>query len=319
MMGCEQIGEALHGLIVYVNQRVVTARDDILSIHAAAVATSEGAVVLPGGSGSGKTTLCARLLQRGAAYLSDDSVALDGDGRVLGYPKALGFKSGTWEHFADDGLDDLDLDEGPQLVWQIPPGRLGASCVTSAEPAAVIVPRFEAGAALRVERLSCHTAAATLLEQTQNVLAFGVPGALELIGRLTAGVPSYAVVHGDARQAAAAVLELIGSQGGRIALYEVVRSGAPTKAATQPFPAADLSALCFEDGALLVRGGSGEFAAIDGVGSLIWPFLDGHRTVESIADELAALFGAPRSQIESDVAGWISELVDRGFLLTSAS
>jgi len=40
MMGCELLGEALHGLIVYVNQRVVTARDDLLSIHAAAVATS---------------------------------------------------------------------------------------------------------------------------------------------------------------------------------------------------------------------------------------------------------------------------------------
>ncbi len=59
MMECEQLGEALHGLLVYLNRRVVMARDDLLSIHAAAVAGPKGAVVLPGSSGSGKTTLCA--------------------------------------------------------------------------------------------------------------------------------------------------------------------------------------------------------------------------------------------------------------------
>lgn len=316
VMGCEQLGEALHGLLVHINQRVVTARDDLLSIHAAGVATSDGAVVLPGSSGSGKTTLCARLLQRGADYLSDDSVALDRHERVLGYPKPLGFKVGTWEQFADAGLDDLDLDHGRQLVWQVPPGRLGASGLTSAVPVTVVLPRFEPGAPLRVEPVSRHVAAAALLGQAQNLLAFGVPDALEVIGRLAARLPCHTVVYGDARQAAPAVLDLIGSAVGGDAPYEVVPAEAPAETVTQPFPAADLSALCFEDGALLVRGGSGEFAAVDRAGALIWPLLDGHRTVGSIGAELAPLFGAPRSEIESDVSRWITELVDRGFLLT---
>jgi hypothetical protein len=320
MMGCEQMGEALHGLIVYINRRVVTARDDLLSIHAAAVATPDGAVLLPGTSGSGKTTLCARLLQRGAAYLSDDSVALDRDGRVIGYPKPLGFKVGTWEQFADAGLADLDHDAGPQLVWQVPPARLGAPTVISAEPAAVVAPRFEAGAAVHVESLSRHAAAAELLGQVQNLLAFGVPEALEVIGRLTASVTCHAVVYGDARDAAPAVISLIGSapQGG-VAPYEVVPPEAPREVVTQPFPVPDLSALHFEDGTVLVRGGSGEFAAVDRSGARIWPLLDGHRTVGSIGAELAPFFGAPRSEIEADVSRWVSELIDRGFLLPPSS
>jgi hypothetical protein len=319
MMGCEQLGEALQGLIAYINQRVVSGRDDLLSIHAAGVATSGGAVVLPGNSGSGKTTLCARLLQNGAAYLSDDSVALDGHDHLLGYPKPLGFKVGTWEQFADAGLADLDLDQGRQLVWQVPPDRLGAPSVGSADPVAVVVPRFEGGAPLRFVDMPRHTAAAALLGQAQNLPAFGVPAALEVIGRLVARASCHAVVYGDAREAAPAVLDLIAPTGDGVAPYEVIPAQAPSRTITQPFPAADLVALCFEDGALLVRSGSAEFAAVDGAGARIWPLLDGHRSVESIGAELAPLFGAPRSEIESDVSRWISHLVDRGFLLPPPS
>jgi coenzyme PQQ synthesis protein D (PqqD) len=317
MMGCGQLGEALHGLMVHLNQRVVTARNDLLSLHAAAVATPDGAAVLPGSSGSGKTTLCARLLQRGAVYLSDDSVALDRHDRLFGYPKPLGFKAGTWEQFAAAGLADLDLDHGRQLVWQVPPSRLGARSVTSAGPVAVVVPRFESGAALRIEPMSRHAAAAALLGQAQNLLAFGVPAALQIIGRLTARVACHEVVYGDAREAAPAVLDLIGPAPS-VVRYEVVPPEVPRGTVTQPFPATDLSVLRFEDGALLVRGVSGEYATLDRAGGRIWPLLDGHRTVESIGAELASLFDAPRSEIESDVACWVSELVDRGFLFTPA-
>ena len=315
MMGCEQRGEALHGLIVFVNQRVVMARDDLLSIHAAGVVRGDGAVLLPGSAGSGKTTLCARLLQRGAAYLSDDSVAVDRQGRLLGYPKPLGFKVGTWEQFADAGLADLELDPGIQLVWQVPPSRLGAPIVSAADPVAVVLPRFERDAQLQVEPVPRHEAAAALLGQAQNLPAFGVPAALEVIGRLAAGVPSYSVVYGDARRAAPAVLDLIGRPHPAGGGYEVLRPEATAGPPTQPFPAGDVSALCFEDGALLVRGDTADFIAVERVGALVWPLFDGQRSVESIGAELAPLFAAPRSAVEADVARWVAELVERGFLV----
>jgi hypothetical protein len=314
MMASEQSGEALHGLIVFINQRVVMARDDLLSIHAAGAATADGAVVLPGDAGSGKTTLCARLLQRGADYLSDDSLAVDRHGRILGYPKPLGFKVGTWEEFADAGLADLELDPGRQLVWQIPPSRLGARSVAAADPVAVVLPRFEPGAPLRVEPVARQAAAAALLGQVQNLPAFGVPGALEVIGRLAARVPAHAVVYGDARQAAPTVLDLIGPAKGVTGSYRVVPAEIPEGTPTQPFPAADVTALCFEEGALLVRGESGGFVTVDRAGALIWPWLDGHQTVESIGAEIAPLVGATGSQVSADISGWIGQLVEGGFL-----
>jgi hypothetical protein len=314
LMGCWRLGEALHGLMVHITQRVIAARDDLLSIHAAAVATSDGALVLPGSSGSGKTTLCARLLQRGAAYLSDDSVALDPAGHLLGYPKALGFKAGTWHDFADAGLDDLDLERG-QLVWQVPPARLASSTVTIAEPTVVVVPRFEAGASLQVEPLSRAGAARALLEQAQNLLAFGVVAALEVIGRLAARRAAHAVIYGNAGEAAAAVLELLRSADVAEAPFQVIPARSPAAGVTLAFPAVDVSAVCFEDGGLLVRGGTGEFATVDRVGALIWPLLDGQRTAESIAAELAPFYGAPSSEIESGLSAWIDDLVERGLLV----
>jgi hypothetical protein len=316
MMACEQRGEALHALLVFLNQRVVMAHDDLLSIHAAAVATQDGAVLLPGDAGSGKTTLCARLLQRGAGYLSDDSVALDRDGRVLGYPKPLGFKLGTWEQFADAGLADLELDPGTQLVWQVPPSRLGATSVAVAEPVAIALPRFERGASLRAEPISRQAAAAALLGQVQNLPAFGVPTALEVIGRLAARVPAHAVFYGDARHAAPAVLDLIRPVECSAGSYELVPAGIPVGTPSQPYPARDLTALCFDEGALLVRGESGKFITVDRAGAVIWPLLDGHRTVEAIGAELAPVFDADRREVEADIAGWIGELLEAGFLVS---
>jgi hypothetical protein len=315
MMACELRGEALHGLMVYINQRVVMARDDLLSIHAAGVATPDGAVLLPGNAGNGKTTLCARLLQRGAAYLSDDSVALDRGGRLLGYPKPLGFKVGTWVEFAEAGLADLDLDPGTQLVWQVPPGRLGATVVTVADPVAVVLPRFDPGAPLRVEPLSRQAGAAAILQQVQNLPAFGVPDALEVIGQLLARVPCHAVVYGDARDAVPAVLDRVAPPTGEAAAYQVFPPIRQSVTMTQPVPAGDLSALCFEDGALLVRGESGEFLAVDRVAAVVWPLLDGRRSVEAISAEVATLFDAPASQVSSDISRWVDELVESGFLL----
>ena len=315
MMGCEQRGQALHGLVVFVNQRVWMARDDVLSIHAAAVATAHGAVMLPAASGSGKTTLCARLLQRGAAYLSDDSVALDRDGRILGYPKPLGFKGATREQFAETRPADDAPGGRPPSVWQVAPGRLGAASVTSADPVVVVVPRFEAGAPLQVEPMSRAAGAAALLGQVQNLPAFGFQAALETIGRLVAQVPCHSVVHSDAREAAAAVLDLVRPVEGPGASYQVVAAQQATRTGSAPFPAGDMLTLSFEDGALLVRGDSGEFITVDRVGATVWSLLDGHRTVDSIAAELAPLFGAPPRQIASDLSDWTRDLVARGFLV----
>lgn len=159
MMTGELLGDALDALMLFVNQRVAFARDDVLSIHAAGVAVDGVGVMMPAPSGNGKTTLCARLLQRGAAYLSDESVGLTADGVMLGYAKPLGFKRGTLQSFADVHLGEVDLGAGPQAVWQIPPARLRADIMTSAVPALVVLPRFSAQAGVHARRITRPVAA----------------------------------------------------------------------------------------------------------------------------------------------------------------
>jgi hypothetical protein len=58
-------------------------------LHASAVATGQGAVVLSGPSGSGKTSLALELCRRGADFLADDVLALERvDGDLVGHPGA---------------------------------------------------------------------------------------------------------------------------------------------------------------------------------------------------------------------------------------
>lgn len=59
------------------------AHEGALVLHAAAVDTGAGVVLLVGGSGSGKSTLAAALSRSGAAVLSDDAVLLCEEGASL--------------------------------------------------------------------------------------------------------------------------------------------------------------------------------------------------------------------------------------------
>jgi hypothetical protein len=58
-------------------------------LHASAVVTELGAVVLSGPSRAGKTTLALELCRRGARFLTDDVLALEcAEGELLGHPGA---------------------------------------------------------------------------------------------------------------------------------------------------------------------------------------------------------------------------------------
>lgn len=71
------------------------------------------------------------------------------------------------------------------------------------------------------------------------------------------------------------------------------------------------------DGELLVHDlRNGGLHHLDGVGALIWPFLDGSATTAELVSDLADAFGAPTEVVEHDIAelvkrlDWSSLLVD---------
>ena len=67
-------------------------RKDLFFLHAGAVATPNGAVLLVGDSGAGKSTLTWSLVRDGLRYMSDELAPVSLDACVHPYPRALSLK-----------------------------------------------------------------------------------------------------------------------------------------------------------------------------------------------------------------------------------
>jgi hypothetical protein len=109
-------------------------------LHAGAVARDGRSAVVLGHSGSGKSTLVGELVRRGAAYLSDEVVGLDSEGRALSFPKPLTVKHGAWSKMSDL-VTELDLtdDVAEGHRWELPPDVLGVVApVDGAVPVGVV-------------------------------------------------------------------------------------------------------------------------------------------------------------------------------------
>lgn len=60
-----------------------------------------------------------------------------------------------------------------------------------------------------------------------------------------------------------------------------------------------------------------ELYALDEIGQEIWNRIDGQRSVLQIIDELEGLYNTDRKTIESDVLGFLSEIVSRKIIIAS--
>jgi hypothetical protein len=99
----------------------------ILAIHAGAVATANGAVIVAGPSGAGKTTQVLGLLRHGACLLSDELALIARDGStVLPFPRALHVRPATLDLVPELAfLNDLPrYDHGGGSEWSVDAARL---------------------------------------------------------------------------------------------------------------------------------------------------------------------------------------------------
>lgn len=121
-------------------------------LHAGGVVSAAGAVLLPAPSGAGKSTLTLGLLQRGLGYLSDEAVALTGDGSLHGYPKPVSIDDGAFPLFERWRPTGAAASMQP-AQWQVP-----VSTVTQVVPTArlrlVVFPSYRPGARTSLEPLS---------------------------------------------------------------------------------------------------------------------------------------------------------------------
>ncbi len=112
----------------------------VATLHAAAVATEAGAVMLLGRSGIGKSSLAAALVERGYPLLADDvtGVMLDAGGRPVALPAFAHQR--LWGHPGRDALARAGAVEGAAEVGEV----LGA-VATGLRRAAACVRRLRAG------------------------------------------------------------------------------------------------------------------------------------------------------------------------------
>lgn len=204
----------------YNHRAIRTASADLL-LHAAAVVTPAGVIVLPAPAESGKSTLVAGLTRHGYGYVTDECAAVDGltehRAELLGpptvraYPKPIGLDPGSWPLFGSLLADDpLQLDKRWLPGSVAGPGALAAHPAPGARLplAAVVFPRHEAGAATELVPLGPGAATVTLArnafrldEQPQRSLA--------ALAALATAVPAFTLAVDDLAEACATIDRLV--------------------------------------------------------------------------------------------------------------
>ncbi len=186
------LGEAIHDL-------VDRSRSGLI-LHAAAVCSHGGGMVLPGPTGIGKTTLTVRLLGMGFGYLTDELVHLPGRSDELRpfsrplvvkqYARALLEPHVDLARHAARGLtgDDTIL---------IPPASLEVAERTHPSRLQLLVfPRPQADARFTLKRLSKAQAAMALMGCVINARNLSEHGLRE-VSRVARQIPAYRMTYHD--------------------------------------------------------------------------------------------------------------------------
>jgi hypothetical protein len=171
----------------------VRCQADVAVVHGGVVAHDGRAILLPGPTRAGKSTLVAELVRRGAPYFSDEYALIDADGRVHPYPRPLLLRDGS-------GYDQ------PRLATE-----LGGTVAHEPLPAGLIVGlRYVTDASPFMQAMSQAEGVLLLLRNTPQALA-DQPWILAPLERAIGDAACFAGLRGEARETAAAILQLASS------------------------------------------------------------------------------------------------------------
>ncbi len=153
-----------------------------LMLHAAVVAKAGRAMILPAPPGSGKSTLCAGLVNRGWRLLSDELTLIDRNtGLITPLPRPVSLKNESIDvihRFAPDAvLGPVAHDTAKGSVAHMrPPGDSVAAATELAQPAWIVVPRYQAGAPAEFATLPKGEAFIRAADQSFNYSLLGAEG-----------------------------------------------------------------------------------------------------------------------------------------------
>jgi hypothetical protein len=301
------LGACLRQVVTVVNEYAARS-DDTLVLHAGAVRTPDGRVLLLVGSAdAGKSTLTSALVQAGCDYLGDESIGIDVDSSgVIAYPKPLTLDGSSLR------LLGLDPGLGPDVALR--DVRPGAVALTGSDlpVSEVVVPTYVAGRAVAMATgLSPTEAIRAVLPNALNLLRAGQPGLASLC-RLVERVPVTAVEHGDARSLAT---DLLAGRCRPQAGETVWGSSDVDDVRPHRHESVDAHEVELDGDRLrFVRRGTGRTVVLDPRGSSLWPRLDGTRTVVDLVEEIAGEAGADGGDVWSTVVRQVQGLVELGLV-----
>ena len=143
------VGSCAHLLLQAALDSLISRSAGGIVVHAALVGRGDAGVLLPGATGSGKTMLCARLMQRGLAYFSDEACYVAAGTQLAGgFARPLCFR-GSWAEPLGLQPADTNGESGGEGVSLVPSGDWKTVCSSgSIVPRLVVFPNFQPGAPL---------------------------------------------------------------------------------------------------------------------------------------------------------------------------
>ena len=168
------------------------------AIHAAAIGSEKGGILLPGKSGSGKSTLTAWLVSRGCNYLTDELVILAGNTpHIHPFTRPLSIKTGSSSVVSSFLNFDLQKIIAGAGEFMLPHHLINKNFVPITPPLSLILfPEYIDGAATEFTQLTGALGCARLTEcyvNARNIQDHGI----SRLADLTRNTPIYQLTYGS--------------------------------------------------------------------------------------------------------------------------
>lgn len=302
----------VRAVVTQLNSSARRSVDAPLHLHCGAVSIEAGCVVLLGHSGVGKSTLTAALIANGAAYVSDESVAVMANPPLInGFPKPISLKQGSREttlpRLASAPTDDN---------WQVPATAIGVLAETPVTPRVLVFYQFDAqlGATAELEPVERADALLELLERSLDFSGRSETG----FACASALVSQSTCVRLRAGSTQAACDVLLDPNFCFLEPSDATPVPAITSVSKHPTRATTTRSVEL-DGRVVILDtrsddlGIHEVITLDHSGSVWWQLLDGSDPQENLA-EMASVLELDPSDLEVGLTKLVDQLSDLGLL-----
>lgn len=176
-----------------------------LILHSAVVEFHQRGVLLSAVSGSGKSTLAAELSLQGWRLLSDELALVDKGLNLVPCPRPVSLKNQSIEIIrqrypdADFGPKAQDTHKGT-ITHLVALNDSVAAATVIATPRLIVIPKWTAGAPLKLEPLGAGQAAMHLIDQSFNYSILGQEG-FDRICRLVKQAPAWKLEYSSLDEA----------------------------------------------------------------------------------------------------------------------